>query len=102
MTIQSDEAVKALGEVVKRLRLERGDSQTIAASRVGVSLRTWQRMESAAPGVAGQVAMGDFVAALEIYGVDVIELLRPLIGVGRPARQRGRTPTLPTVTTGPH
>ncbi len=102
MTIQSDEAVKALGEVLKRLRLERGDSQAVAAARVGVGLRTWQRMESVAPGVAGQVAMGDFVAALEVYGVDVIELLRPLIGPGRPARQRGRTPALPSGATGLH
>lgn len=102
MTIQSDEAVKAFGEVLKRLRLERGDSQAVAAARVGVGLRTWQRMESAAPAVAGQVAMGDFVAALKIYGVDVIELLRPLTGPARPVRRRGRTPALPPTTTGLH
>jgi len=102
MTIQSDEAVRALGEVLKRLRLERGDSQAVAAARVGVGLRTWQRMESASPAVAGQVAMGDFVAALELYGVDVIELLRPLIGPGRPARRRGRTPSLPPAAAGFH
>jgi transcriptional regulator with XRE-family HTH domain len=95
MTIQSDEAVKAFGEVLRQLRLERGDSQAVAAARVGVGLRTWQRMESTDPTVAGQVAMSDFVAALQIYGVDVIGLLRPLIGAGRPARRRGRTPALP-------
>jgi transcriptional regulator with XRE-family HTH domain len=102
MTIKSDEGVKAFGEVLKQLRLERGDSQAVAAARVGVGLRTWQRMESAVPAVAGQVAMGDFVAALEIYGVDVIGLLRPLIGPGRPARRRGHTPALPPVATELH
>lgn len=95
MTIQSDEAVKAFGEVLRQLRLARGDSQAVAAERVGVGLRTWQRMESSDSTVAGQVAMSDFVAALQLYGVDVIGLLRPLIGPGRPTRRRGRTPTLP-------
>lgn len=102
MTIKSDEGVRAFGEVLKQLRLERGDSQAVAAARVGVGVRTWQRMESASPAVAGQVAMADFVAALEIYGVDVIEMLRPLIGPGRPARRRGRTPSPPPAAAGFH
>lgn len=36
MTIKSDEGLKAFGEVLKQLRLERGDSQAVAAVRVGV------------------------------------------------------------------
>ena len=61
-------------------------------------MTTWQRMESALPRRWRPAAMADFVAALEIYGDDEIELLQPLIGSVRSARRRGRTPTLSAAT----
>lgn len=99
MTIQSDLSVKALSETVKALRLARSDSQITAAARIGVSVRSWQRMESAEPQVAGQVALGDFLAALEVYGVRLIDLIAPVameaIKTGA-LRQRGRSPKRPS------
>ena len=99
VTIQSDLSVQALSETVKALRLARGDSQTTAAVRIGVSVRSWQRMESADPQVAGQVALGDFLAALEVYAVRLIDLIAPVameaIKTGA-MRQRGRSPKRPS------
>ncbi|MEB0114739.1 helix-turn-helix transcriptional regulator [Variovorax sp. RTB1] len=99
VTIQSDLSVQALSETVKALRLARGDSQTTAAARIGVSVRSWQRMESADPQVAGQVALGDFLAALEVYAVRLIDLIAPVAMEATQAgglRQRGRSPKRPS------
>lgn len=52
-------------------------------------------MESSDVTLAGQVAMGDFMAALEVYGVSVLDLLSPVALAATSeasSRQRGRTP----------
>jgi hypothetical protein len=36
-----------------------------------------------------------FVAALGIYSVDLVDMLRRLIGPERPSRRRDRTPAFP-------
>lgn len=92
---QTDLAIKALGETIKALRLARGDSQASAASRIGVGVRTWQRMEASEPTDAGGVSMRDYLAALEIYGVDVVSLFSDTARAAADQagdRMRGRTP----------
>lgn len=102
LSIKAETAVIALSETLRALRLRHGESQALAAQRIGVGLRTYQRMESAAPAIgqvgipAGGVAIGDFVMALEVYGVDVVGALTQLqknapVAVGT-RRERGRTP----------
>ncbi|MDN8617166.1 helix-turn-helix transcriptional regulator [Variovorax ginsengisoli] len=103
LSIKAETAVIALAETLRALRLQHGESQALAAQRIGVGLRTYQRMESTGPAAgqvgipAGGVAIGDFLMALEVYGVDVVAALTQLHQAA-PApvgahRERGRTPT---------
>ncbi|MDM0032376.1 helix-turn-helix transcriptional regulator [Variovorax sp. J22P271] len=102
LSIKAETAVIALAETLRALRLQHGESQALAAQRIGVGLRTYQRMESSAQAAgqvgipAGGVAIGDFLMALEVYGVDVVAALTQL-HQSSPApvgarRERGRTP----------
>lgn len=111
LSIKAETAVIALAETLRALRLQHGESQALAAQRIGVSLRTYQRMESSGPAAgqigipAGGVAIGDFVMALEVYGVDVVAALTQL-SKAAPAtvggrRERGRTPKARAATTIP-
>jgi hypothetical protein len=106
LSIKAETAVIALSETLRSLRLQHGESQALAAQRIGVSLRTYQRMESSTPGAgqagvpAGGVAIGDFVMALEVYGVDVVAALTQLHEQApATSRERGRTPKPRTTTT---
>ena len=99
LSIQAETAVIALSETLRALRLRHGESQALAAQRIGVGLRTYQRMESSAPAAgqsgipAGGVAIGDFIMALEVYGVDVVAALTQLHRQApASSRERGRTP----------
>ncbi|WP_068675147.1 helix-turn-helix domain-containing protein [Variovorax sp. WDL1] len=102
LSIKAETAVIALSQTLRSLRLQHGESQAMAAQRIGVGLRTYQRMESTEPSAgqigvpAGGVAIGDFIMALEVYGVDVVEALTQLPQSASPVsgarRERGRTP----------
>jgi transcriptional regulator with XRE-family HTH domain len=75
MSIQTELAVLALSQTLRAARLNSGESQALAAQRAGVSLRSYQRMESSVPQEAGRVAVGDVLMALGVYGVNVIQAL---------------------------
>ena len=99
LSIQAETGVIALAETLRALRLQHGESQALAAQRIGVGLRTYQRMESSTPSAgqagvpAGGVAIGDFIMALEVYGVDVVAALTQLHKQAlATSRERGRTP----------
>ncbi|WP_454909704.1 hypothetical protein [Variovorax gossypii] len=99
LSITAETSLIALSETLRALRLEQGESQALAAQRIGVSSRTYQRMEAGAAGARGAeipaagVAIGDFIMALEVYGVDVVAALTALRTPGAmSARKRGRTP----------
>ena len=108
LSIKANTAVIALAETLRALRLQHGESQALAAQRIGVGLRTYQRMESSAPGAgqveipAGGVAIGDFIMALEVYGVDVVAALSQLHKQApASSRERGRTSKPPCTTSLP-
>lgn len=99
LSITAETSVIALSETLRALRLEQGESQALAAQRIGVSSRTYQRMEAGTTGARGAgipaagVAIGDFIMALEVYGVDVVAALTALRRPGPVStRERGRTP----------
>lgn len=99
LSIKAETAVVALSETLRALRLQHGESQALAAQRIGVSHRTYQRMEATTPGKgeigvpAAGVSIGDFVMALEVYGVDIVSALTHLHQTRpAPTRERGRTP----------
>lgn len=99
LSITAETSVIALSETLRALRLAQGESQALAAQRIGVSARTYQRMEGATTETRGGVApaagvaIGDFLMALEVYGVDVVSALTAILQpVPAAARERGRTP----------
>lgn len=59
-------ALKAIGEALTRARLARGDTQQVAAERIGAHAQTVARMERGEPGVAAGALLG----LLAIYGHD--------------------------------
>lgn len=61
---QAVEALKALGDNLALARLRRKESLRAWAKRVGVSVRTLQRLEAGDPGVG----MGVYAAALWLMG----------------------------------
>jgi transcriptional regulator with XRE-family HTH domain len=75
MSIQTELAVLALSQTLRSARLKHGESQATAAQRVGVGLRSYQRMESSTPEEAGRVAVGDVLMALGVYGIDVVQAI---------------------------
>ncbi len=60
-------AIRALGAAGKAARLQAGEGQSAAASRLGVHVQTIGRIESGEPGVA----IGHVVGFLALYGVTV-------------------------------
>jgi transcriptional regulator with XRE-family HTH domain len=96
LTFESEVALENVARGLRAARLARGESQATAAARVGVSLATYQRMESA-DGIA-RVASGTLFTALCIYGfaAQVLDLGNPEndpegVRLARSTRQRGRT-----------
>ena len=59
------QAVKSMGEAAKRARMQAGDGQAAAATRLGVHVQTIARIES---GEAG-VAIGHVLGLLALYGI---------------------------------
>ena len=67
-------ALAALGERLRRRRLAAAEPQTRAASRIGVSVPTYRKLEQ---GDAG-VPIGPWVRALRLYGdLADLDLLLP-------------------------
>ena len=60
----SIQALKDLGERIRALRIERGETQVRFAARVGVSVQTYQKLEAGLP----TVQIGIWVKAIEIFG----------------------------------
>ncbi len=58
------EALRRLGERLRRRRLRAGEPQVRAAARVGVSLPTYRKLEQGDPAVQ----VGHWVRALGLYG----------------------------------
>jgi transcriptional regulator with XRE-family HTH domain len=74
-SFQAEEAMRAIGAAIRTARLRRGESETLASQRAGVSRNTWARLEGGQPGVAA----GLLIEALLVYGFDrqVFELGSP-------------------------
>jgi transcriptional regulator with XRE-family HTH domain len=85
--------LRRLGERLRQWRLERDETQAVAARRMGVSLSTWRRMEGGSPTIPITV----WLRAIEFYGGG-LEQLAPLLrergsrfdAVERERRQRRR------------
>lgn len=65
-SFQTEEALRTIGAAIKTARLRRGESETLASQRAGVSRNTWSRLEEGQPGVA----TGLLIEALITYGFD--------------------------------
>lgn len=65
--INSDalQAIKDMGDAAKRARMQAGEGQAAAATRLGVHVQTIARIESGEPGVA----IGHVLGLLALYGV---------------------------------
>ena len=59
------QAIKDMGEAVKRARTKAGDGQAAAATRLGVHVQTIARIESGEPGVA----IGHVLGLLALYDI---------------------------------
>jgi transcriptional regulator with XRE-family HTH domain len=85
-------ALAALGERLRRRRLAAAEPQTRAASRIGVSVPTYRKLEQ---GDAG-VPIGPWVRALRLYGdLADLDLLLPetLFDQDRPRQRAPRRRT---------
>lgn len=58
-------AIKDMGAAAKRARMDAGQGQTVAATRLGVHVQTIARIESGEPGVA----IGHVLGLLALYGI---------------------------------
>ena len=69
LTLESQVSLVQLSRALRSARLARGESQLLAAERIGVGLSTYQRLESTRniPGVAA----GTLFTALSVYGLSV-------------------------------
>lgn len=59
--------IKDMGLAVKQARIQAGEGQAAAATRLGVHVQTIGRIESGEPGVA----IGHVMGMLALYGVTV-------------------------------
>lgn len=69
LTLDSEVSLVKLARALRAARLARGESQTLAAERIGVGQSTLRRLESTS-GISG-VAAGTVFTALSIYGLHV-------------------------------
>jgi transcriptional regulator with XRE-family HTH domain len=84
------QALANLGRSVRTARLRRGESETLAAQRAGVSRPTWQRLEQGNPAVSLGLAM----EALRLYGFSeqLFALGDPAIDAEGEAKDAARRP----------
>lgn len=61
------QTIKDMGLAVKQARIQAGEGQAAAATRLGVHVQTIGRIESGEPGVA----IGHVMGMLALYGVTV-------------------------------
>ena len=59
------QAIKDMGEAAKRARIQAGEGQAAAATRLGVHVQTIARIESGEPGVA----IGHVLGLLALYHI---------------------------------
>jgi len=83
-------ALKALGENIRTARLRRGESETLAAERAGVSRQTWRRLEKGHPAVS----VGLLFEAMTVYGFgdQLFALADPALDAEGIARDAARRP----------
>ena len=75
VSFEAQSALAQVGQYIRTARLRRGESESLAATRVGVSRQTWRRLEEGSP----KVALGLFFEAMTIYGfaAQLFELAHP-------------------------
>lgn len=74
VTDRESETLERLGARLRRRRLQAGEPQERAASRVGVSVPTYRKLEQGDPAVQ----VGIWVRAIGLYGsLDDLDLLLP-------------------------
>lgn len=66
LNFESEIALVNISRALKAARLARGETQVLAAGRIGVGLSTYQRIES--PAMISAVASGTLLTALCLYG----------------------------------
>ena len=83
---QEAATLSALGQRLRRRRLSAGEPQTRAASRIGVSVPTYRKLEQGDP----TLPIGPWVRALRLYGdlADLDLLLPESLFDQEPPRQR--------------
>ena len=89
LSFEGQTSLRTLGERIRTARLRRGDSETLAATRAGVSRDTWRRLEEGRP----SVSVGLMIEALILYGFveQVFELADPefdTVGISMDAARR--------------
>ena len=84
LTLDSEVSLVKLARALRAARLTRGESQTLAAERIGVGLSTLRRLESTS-GISG-VAAGTVFTALSIYGLHVGQIDSASPSLEKPAR----------------
>ena len=65
-SFQGESALKEIASNLRIARLRRGESEELAASRIGISRSTYQRLEQGDP----KVSAGALVDALILYGYE--------------------------------
>ena len=75
LSLESEQALTSLGQRLRRLRIERGDTQAQFAKRLGVSTPTVAAMENGEP----TTRIGYWVEAITLLGreTDLAVLLEP-------------------------
>lgn len=89
LTDTEQAALTGLGERLRRRRLDAAEPQTRAASRIGVSVPTYRKLEQGDPGVP----IGPWLRALRLFGeLSAMELLLPesLFAADLPRRRAPR------------
>ena len=93
--------LQRLAQRLRQWRLQRNETQTVAAKRLGISLSTCRRMEGGSPAIP----ITAWLRAIELYGGG-LEQLGPLLrergsrfeAVERERRQRRRASSSPVRT----
>lgn len=90
LSFQSQQALKNLGANLQIARLRRGESESLAAQRTGVSRHTWRRLEAGEP----SVSLGLMFEALVVYGFteQLFQLADPDLDIEGKAQDAARRP----------
>jgi len=83
-------ALQGVGQNIRTARLRRGESESLAAERAGVSRQTWAKLEQG----EATVSAGLLFEALVLYGFDaaLFDLGAPELDVEGMARDAARRP----------